>query len=57
MSKIIKSLLSESTRSISAAEILAAKSSNDKVTMAYCQNSDVNQPLVMVAHEIDGQAY
>lgn len=57
MSNIIKSLLSDSTCSISAAEITAAKKSNYEVTMAYRQKSGVNQPLVMVAHEIDGHVY
>lgn len=57
MSKVINSILSENNLSISSDEIMAAKMSNNKVTMAYCQNSDVNQPLVMVAHEIDGQTY
>lgn len=50
----LNKMFGEAKANITAADTTAAAEANVTVTDAYTKNGGINQPLVMIAHDLEG---
>lgn len=53
----LNQMFSDAKATVTAADAMAAAEANATVTDAYTKDGNANQPLVMIAHDLEGGLY